>query len=65
QRVVCSSATYPPGNRTIALERSSAGTARRLADDLGVAPGDLLLRARRAALSGEDAGRGRGRAGAA
>ncbi|MFG2933845.1 BTAD domain-containing putative transcriptional regulator [Streptomyces achromogenes] len=40
-------------------------TARRLADDLGVAPGDLLLRARRAALSGEDAGRGRGRAGAA
>ncbi|GGZ19639.1 hypothetical protein GCM10010300_74640 [Streptomyces olivaceoviridis] len=39
--------------------------ARRLDDDLGVAPGDLLLRARRAALLGEDAGPGRGRAGVA
>ncbi|MGZ0201477.1 BTAD domain-containing putative transcriptional regulator [Streptomyces sp. RM1] len=41
--------------------------ARHLAEDLGVPPGDVLLRARRAALLGEDTGpgRGRGRAGAA
>ncbi|MFH8801242.1 BTAD domain-containing putative transcriptional regulator [Streptomyces sp. NPDC017936] len=40
-------------------------TGRRLADDLGVAPGDELLQARRAVLRGDDAGTGRGRAGAA
>ncbi|GAA2499355.1 hypothetical protein GCM10010406_39870 [Streptomyces thermolineatus] len=40
-------------------------TGRRLADDLGVAPGELLLRARWAVLRGDDAGAGRGRAGAA
>ncbi|EFF88594.1 LOW QUALITY PROTEIN: regulatory protein AfsR, partial [Streptomyces sp. e14] len=39
--------------------------ARRLADDLGVDPGALLVRARRGALLGEDTGPGRGRAGAA
>ncbi|MFF8592269.1 BTAD domain-containing putative transcriptional regulator [Streptomyces sp. NPDC015220] len=38
---------------------------RRLAEDLGVAPGEALLRARRAALRGDGAGTGRGRAGAA
>ncbi|WP_225827012.1 BTAD domain-containing putative transcriptional regulator [Streptomyces naphthomycinicus] len=38
---------------------------RRLADDLGVAPGETLLRARRAVLRGDDAGPGRVRAGAA
>ncbi|MFE2970383.1 BTAD domain-containing putative transcriptional regulator [Streptomyces sp. NPDC059340] len=38
---------------------------RRLADDLGVAPGELLRRARRAVLRGDDAGAGRGRVGAA
>ncbi|MFR9798745.1 BTAD domain-containing putative transcriptional regulator [Streptomyces sp. MS06] len=41
-------------------------TARSLTDDLGVAPGEVLLRARRAALRGEDVDTGRpGRAGAA
>ncbi|MFC9288586.1 BTAD domain-containing putative transcriptional regulator [Streptomyces sp. NPDC057052] len=40
-------------------------TARRLADDLGVAPGDVLVRARRAVLRGDGAGTGRVRAGAA
>lgn len=40
-------------------------TARRLADDLGVAPGEVLLRARRAVLRGDGAGTGRLRAGAA
>ncbi|MEU8652028.1 BTAD domain-containing putative transcriptional regulator [Streptomyces sp. NPDC048737] len=40
-------------------------TARRLAGDLGVAPGDVLLRARRAVLHGDAAGTGRVRAGAA
>ncbi|GAA5053688.1 hypothetical protein GCM10023336_24250 [Streptomyces similanensis] len=34
-------------------------TGRRLAEDLGVAPGEVLVRARRAALRGEDAGAGR------
>ncbi|QTE03064.1 BTAD domain-containing putative transcriptional regulator [Streptomyces cyanogenus] len=38
-------------------------TARHLADDLGVAPGELLLQARRAALRGDDAGTGRDRTG--
>ncbi|WP_326613896.1 winged helix-turn-helix domain-containing protein [Streptomyces scopuliridis] len=40
-------------------------TGRRLADDLGVAPGEQLLRARWAVQRGDDAGAGRGRAGAA
>ena len=40
-------------------------TVRRLADDLGVAPTELLRRARWSVLRGDDAGRGRGRAGAA
>ncbi|MFJ9034374.1 BTAD domain-containing putative transcriptional regulator [Streptomyces sp. NPDC102274] len=40
-------------------------TRRRLADDLGVAPGEPLLRARGELLLGADAGAGRGRAGAA
>ncbi|MFE3826346.1 BTAD domain-containing putative transcriptional regulator [Streptomyces sp. NPDC059092] len=38
---------------------------RSLADDLGVAPGEALSRARRAVLRGDDAGTGRVRAGAA
>ncbi|WP_240627755.1 hypothetical protein [Streptomyces scopuliridis] len=40
-------------------------TGRRLADDLGVAPGEQLLRARWAVQRGDDTGAGRGRAGAA
>ncbi|WP_030939702.1 BTAD domain-containing putative transcriptional regulator [Streptomyces sp. NRRL S-646] len=40
-------------------------TARRLAADLGVAPGEPLLRARWAVLRGNDADAGHGRAGAA
>ncbi len=40
-------------------------TARRLDDDLGVAPGELLRRARWSVLRGDDAGGDRGRAGAA
>ncbi|MFI2367705.1 BTAD domain-containing putative transcriptional regulator [Streptomyces sp. NPDC018833] len=39
-------------------------TRRRLADDLGVAPGELLRRARWAILRGDDAHPGRGLAGA-
>jgi DNA-binding SARP family transcriptional activator len=38
---------------------------RQLADDLGVAPGELLRRARWSILRGDDAGPGRGRAGVA
>ncbi|MFE4173065.1 BTAD domain-containing putative transcriptional regulator [Streptomyces sp. NPDC056909] len=40
-------------------------TGRRLADELGVTPGEPLLRARWAVLRGDDAGAGRGRAGSA
>ncbi|MGV9943547.1 BTAD domain-containing putative transcriptional regulator [Streptomyces sp. NPDC003401] len=40
-------------------------TARRLADDLGVAPGEVLTRARRAVLRGDGTGTGHVRAGAA
>ncbi|MBT2423290.1 winged helix-turn-helix domain-containing protein [Streptomyces sp. ISL-22] len=40
-------------------------TTRRLADDLGVTPGEPLRRARWSVLRGDDTGRGRARAGAA
>ncbi|MET7684675.1 BTAD domain-containing putative transcriptional regulator [Streptomyces sp. NPDC005423] len=61
-RLLC--ALHRGGRRAEALAAYDR-IGRRLADDLGVAPGEPLLRARWAVLRGNHAGAGPGRAGAA